>query len=176
MADGVTLPVRTLTSEAFAPYGRVLGRPERSHDAEGPGWQWWAETVVLDGDGRPWGVGYLDLEPTEPRFDWAERHMRSLESIVPISGTCLVYVAPPEHRDDPGRLPGFERFEVFRVRPGSGVVMDRAVWHGAPLAEGAPARAIVLLLEGTGREDVTVVRFEDEPVEIDGSLSDQQED
>jgi hypothetical protein len=25
----------------------------------------------------------------------------------------------------------------------------------------------VLILEGTGREDVTVARFEDEPVEID---------
>ena len=172
----VRLPVRELSGEAFRPYGRVIERPGRDRDASGPGWAWWAETVVLDGDGRPWGVGYLDLEPTEPRFDWAERHMRSLESIVPISGTCLVYVAPPEHPDEPDRLPGFERFEVFRVRPGSGVVMDRAVWHGAPLAEGAPAHAIVLLLEGTGRADVTVVRFEDEPVEIDGSQSDQQED
>jgi hypothetical protein len=50
------------------------------------------------------------------------------------------------------------------------------VWHGAPLAEGGRARAIVLLLEGTGHEDVTVVRFEDEPVGIDGPRNDQQED
>ena len=66
----------------------------------------------------------------------------------------------------------FDRFEVFRVGPGSGVVMDPAVWHGAPLADGGPARAIVLILEGTGREDVTVVRFEDDPVRIDGSTTD----
>ncbi|MFL5232075.1 MAG: hypothetical protein ACJ8DM_04025, partial [Microvirga sp.] len=57
-------------------------------------------------------------------------------------------------------------FRVFRVPPGTGVVMDRGVWHGAPLADGAPAKAIVLLLEGTGTEDVTVVRFEDGPVTI----------
>jgi ureidoglycolate lyase len=172
----VRLPVRELSAEAFRPYGRVIDRPGRDHDASGPGWAWWAETVVLEGDGRPWGVGYLDLEPAEPRFDWAERHMRSLESIVPISGTCLVYVAPPEHPDEPDRLPEAERFEVFRVRPGSGVVMGPAVWHGAPLAEGAPARAIVLLLEGTGRLDVTVARFEDEPIEIDNSPNGSQED
>jgi ureidoglycolate lyase len=164
----VRVPVRELTADAFRPYGRLIERPVRDHDASGPGWAWWAETVVLEGDGRPWGVGYLDLEPAEPRFDWAERHMRSLESIVPISGTCLVYVAPPDHREEPERLPDLERFEVFRVPPGSGVVMDQAVWHGAPLAEGGPARAIVLLLAGTGSEDVTVVRFEDSPVEIDG--------
>jgi hypothetical protein len=34
------------------------------------------------------------------------------------------------------------------------------------LADGGPARAIVFLLEGTGREDVTLVRFEETPVEI----------
>jgi ureidoglycolate lyase len=163
----VRLPVRELTGDAFRPYGRVVERPSRERDADGPGWSWWAETVVLEGDGRPWGVGYLDLEPSTRSFDWAERHLRTLEAIVPVEGGCLVYVAPPDHLDDPARLPPFERFEVFRVPPGAGVVMDRGVWHGAPLADGGPAKAIVLILEGTGREDVTVVRFEEEPVEIE---------
>jgi ureidoglycolate hydrolase len=161
------LPVRNLTAEAFEPFGRVIERPRRRRDAAGPAWSWWAETLVLEGDGRAWGVGYLDLEPAELRFDWAERHLRTLETIVPLGGSCLVYVAPPDHPEDPGRLPAFERFQVFRVPPGTGVVMDAAVWHGAPLADVAPTRAIVLILEGTGREDVTVVRFEDRPVEID---------
>ena len=163
----VRLPIRDLSADAFRPYGRVIDRPDRERDAAGPGWDWWAETVMLEGDGRPWGVGYLDLEPSDPRFDWAERHMRSLETIVPISGSCLVYVAPPEHPEEPDRLPDFDRFEVFRVPPGTGVVMDAGVWHGAPLADGGPARAIVLILEWTGRDDVTVVRFEEDPVEID---------
>ena len=163
----ITLPVRELSAEAFEPYGRVLERPGRSEDAAGPGWTWWAETQVLESDGRRWGIGYLDLRPAERRFDWAERHMRTQETILPLGGTCLVYVAPPEHLDEPERIPPFERFEVFRVPPGSGVVMDPGVWHGAPLAADGPARAIVLILEGTGREDVTVVRFEGSPVLID---------
>jgi ureidoglycolate hydrolase len=162
-----TLPIRALTSEAFEPFGRVLERPGRPEDAAGPGWSWWAETQLLESDGRRWGIGYLDLQPSEPRFDWAERHLRTLETIVPIAGSCLVYVGPPEHLDEPERLPALERFQVFRVPPGSGVVMDRGVWHGAPLADEGPARAIVLILEGTGREDVTLVRFEDAPVRID---------
>jgi ureidoglycolate lyase len=172
----VRLPVRELTAEAFRPYGRVIEGPTRDPDASGPGWTWWAETVLLEGDGRPWSVGYLDLAPTAPRFDWAERHMRTAESIVPISGSCLVYVAPADHTDEPSRLPALDRFEVFRVEPGSGVVMDPAVWHGAPLAEGGPARAIVLILDGTGREDVTIVRFEDDPVRIDDSSTATEED
>ena len=162
------LPVLELTDDSFAPFGTVVRTPRRAHDAEGPGWRWWAETVVLADDGRPWSVGYLDLEPSPPpRFDWAERHLRSQEAIVPVSGGCLVYVAPPDHPEEPARLPPFEAFRVFRVPAGSGVVMHPAVWHGAPLAEGGPAKAIVLLLEGTGRDDVTLVRFDDTPMLIE---------
>jgi ureidoglycolate hydrolase len=169
MAESTVLPVLDLTKEDFTPYGRVIRPPDRTRDAEGEGWRWWADTVLLTGDGRPWGVGYLDLEPAPPaRFDWAERHMASPEAIVPIAGGCLVYVGPAEHPDQPARLPALEDFRVFRVPPGWGVVMDRAVWHGAPLVEDGPAKAIVLLLEGTGRDDVTVVRFEDAPVLIEG--------
>jgi ureidoglycolate hydrolase len=163
----MSLPIRTLTDAAFEPFGRVIQQPTRDPDAIGPGWSWWADTQLLEGDGRSWGVGYLDLEPAEPRFDWAERHMRTLEAIVPLGGSCLVYVAPPDHVEEPDRLPPFDRFQVFRVPPGSGVVMDRGVWHGAPLADGGPTKAMVLILEGTGREDVTMVRFEETPVEIE---------
>jgi ureidoglycolate hydrolase len=73
-----TLPVDDLTDEAFAPFGTVVRTPSRPHDAAGPGWRWWAETVELQDDGRRWCLGYLDLEPSPPpRFDWAERHLRS---------------------------------------------------------------------------------------------------
>ena len=161
----IRLPVERLTAEAFAPYGRVVELPFRPQDASGPGWRWWAETAYLAGDGRPWGIGYLDLEPAGRRFDWAERHLRTQEAVFATSADLLVYVAPAEHPEDPGRLPALDRFRVFRVPPGAGVVMDRAVWHGAPLAD-EPTRALVLILEGTGRHDVTMVRFPEGPVEI----------
>jgi ureidoglycolate lyase len=162
------LLVQELTSDAFTAYGSVIQTPTSPQDADGPGWRWWAEIRQLESDDRRWTVGYLDLEPVPlARFDWAERHMRTQEAIVPVSGSCLVYVAPAEHPDEPDRLPPFEDFRVFRLPPGTGVVMDRAVWHGAPLADGGAAKAIVLLLEGTGRDDVTIVRFPDAPVLIE---------
>jgi ureidoglycolate lyase len=163
----MTLKVRELSAEAFAPYGRVIEVPARPTDASGPGWSWWAETVLLAGDGRPWGVGYLDLEPTELRFDWAERHRRTLEAVFPTSRDVLVYVGPPDHPDEPERIPPLETFRVFRVPPGAGVIMDRGVWHGAPLAPDGPTRALVFILEGTGRHDVALVRFPETPVGIE---------
>jgi ureidoglycolate lyase len=154
------LDAQPLTPDTFAPYGRVIARPEREHDAAGPGWRWWAETVLLAGDGRPFGVGYLDLQPGDRRFDWAERHMRTQEAIIATSSELLVYVAPADHLEEPGRLPAMERFTAFRLPPGEGIVMDRAVWHGAPLAVDQPSSAIVLILEGTGRTDVAWARFD----------------
>ena len=162
----VRLSAEHLAEAEFARFGRVIARPDRNADASGPGWRWWGETLALPADDRRYCVGLLDLAPAEPRFDWAERHMRSVEAIVPVGGDCLVYVGPPDALDEPGALPPLDAFRVFRVPQGRGVVLDKGVWHGAPLAAGAPLHALVLLLEGTGRADTTVVRFEHNPVSI----------
>jgi ureidoglycolate hydrolase len=153
------LEARRLDPDAFAGYGTVVRQPEREHDAEGPGWRWWAETASLAATGSAYGIGFLDLRPAPLRFDWAERHLRSPEMIVALAGSCLVYVsaAAPE-RDEPGT------FEVFRLDPGQGVILSPGVWHGAPLAVDGPAAAMVLLREGTGVEDTAIVRFRDVPV------------
>lgn len=155
------LAAGSLDSEAFRRYGTVLRQPARPHDAEGPGWRWWAETARLAATGGAYGIGFLDLQPAPLRFDWAERHERSPEMIVALAGDCLVYVsaAAPE-RDAPGT------FEVFRLGGGQGVILSPGVWHGAPLAVDRPAAAMVLLREGTGVEDTAIVRFDAVPIAI----------
>lgn len=162
----MNLTVQELTAAAFAPFGRVVAQPDRGSDATGPGWQWWAETTLLPGDARPYAFGYLRLQPDSRRVDWAERHMQSPEVVIPLGGDCLVYVGPPDHPEEPTRLPALERFQVFRVRSGQGVVLRPGVWHGAPLAVDAPLAAMVLLLQGTGQADTHVAHFADTPLEI----------
>ena len=159
------LPIQDLTSDAFARFGEVIEQPPRAADASGPGWQWWGETALLAADSRPYGIGYLDLQPATLRFDWAERHMRSAELLIP-AGDCLVYVGPPDHPEQPGLMPPLDRFQVFRVRQGQGVLLHPGVWHGAPLAIDRPLSVAVLLLAGTGARDTSVVRFESTPVFI----------
>jgi ureidoglycolate hydrolase len=161
------LRAEPLSADAFAPFGGTIDLPGRAEDSAGPSWRWWAETVLLPTDGRSFGVGYLDLRPGARAFDWAERHMRTTETIVPLGGDCLVYAGPAEDLQDPMRLPPRDRFRVFRVRAGQGVVMHPGVWHGAPLAIEEPVTAAVLILEGTGGHDVALVRFEDDPIGID---------
>ena len=148
-----------LTREAFEPFGRVIARPHAAPDATGPGWSWWAEAAVVPAGGRDHALGYLDLVPGELQFDWAERHARTTETILPLGGACVVYVAPAAEAP--------AGFRAFRVAAGTGVVLDPGVWHGAPFAVDAPLAVAVLLARGTGVGDTVVVRFPDNPLRIE---------
>lgn len=161
------LKIEELTVESFAPFGEVIVQPARAYDAQGPGWMWWGENHTLAGGDRKYAIGYLDLAPAELTFNWAERHMRSDELLIPMGGDCLVYVGPPDHPDEPDRLPSLERFRVFRLHKGQGVLLRKGVWHGAPMALDLPLNVTVLLLKDTGKIDGHVVRFEDTPVQIE---------
>jgi len=161
------LKIEDLTVEAFAPFGEVITQPARAHDAQGPGWMWWGENHTMVGGDRNYAIGYLDLTPAELSFNWAERHMQSDELLIPMGGDCLVYVGPPDYPKEPTRLPDLERFRVFRLREGQGVLLGRGVWHGAPMALDKHLNVAVLLLKDTGNVDGHVVRFEDTPIRIE---------
>ena len=160
------LPIQDATAETFAPFGDVIEQPARAQDASGPGWQWWGELVKMEGGDRPYAIGYLDLKPASLRFDWAERHMHSDELIAPLGGDCLVYAAPADFPEEPGRLTSLDRFQVFRVRKGQAVLLRKGVWHGAPLAAEEPLNVLVILLHNTSVQDGYVCRFEETPIEI----------
>ena len=161
------LKIEDLTVQAFAPFGEVIMQPTHGQDAAGPGWRWWGENHILAGGDRNYAIGYLDLQPAELVFDCAERHMHSDELLIPMGGDCLIYVGPPDDPEEPDRLPPLERFRVFRLRSGHGVLLGKGVWHGAPLALDKPLNVAVLLLKDTGKVDGHVVRFEETPVQIE---------
>ncbi len=165
-STATTLSVEELQAGAFAPFGHVIEQPSTPQEGGGSGWGWWGERALMACDGRPYGIGYLALEPQPLRFDWAERHMQSPELLVPTQADCLIYVAPPEHLEQPDRLPPLSDFRVFRVRAGQAVLLHPGTWHGVPLALDRPLNVVVLLLQGTGASDLTLVRFADTPVEI----------
>lgn len=161
----MNIPLQELTPEAFAPFGEVIQMPARSQDADGAGWKWWGDLALLPADGV-YAVGYLDLKPNPLAFDWAERHMQTVEMLIPSGGDCVVYVGPADYPETPERLPELERFRAFRLSEGQAILLDKGVWHGAPLAIEKTLKVIVLLLEHTGSRDGYVVRFPEQPVQI----------
>ena len=160
------LKVQELSKEAFAPFGDVIQKPERPKDAGGPGWKWWGDNAFLESEDRPYQVGYLDLAPGELKVDWAERHMRTAELIIPTGGDCLVYVGPPDHFAEPERMPAPDRFQVFRVPQNQAVLLKKGTWHCVPLAIARPLNVVILLRKGSGDDELYMQRFPEEPVRI----------
>lgn len=157
-----TLTLEPLNEATFSPFGKVLSKPAAGAQAKGAGWQWWGEIAALPNDERRWTFGYLALESAPMTIDWAERHLRSPEVVFASDSDVAVYVAPSGTDE-----PSLAALRVFEVPAGSGVVLAPGVWHGAPFALDGSTSAFVLLLEGTGRDDVTVVRFADTPVSVE---------
>ncbi len=157
----MSLSVRELTPEAFMPYGTVIEQPSTDAEASGDGWQWWSKAAQVPESDQPYAVGFLALKPATLAFDWAEYHQQSKETIIPLGKECLVYVGRPADE------PGWEGFEVFRVRQGQGVILDEGVWHGAPLATHHALSALVLLRQGTGAHDTFKADHPGGPIEIE---------
>lgn len=155
------MQIRELTPQAFEPYGRVIQQPAADADASGEGWQWWGEAAQVPPSDQPYAVGFLALEPASLAFDWAEYHLQSKETIVPLGDECLLYVGAP------GKEPDWARFDVFRIRRGQGVILDEGVWHGAPMATAGPLSALVLLRQGTGDRDTYKATYSGGPIEIE---------
>jgi ureidoglycolate lyase len=154
------LRVSPLTPEAFAPYGRLIRMPSSPATASGPGWDWWGEVEPLEAGDRPYTLGFLSLRPAGMSFNWAERHMRSRELIVPMGGKCLIYVAVPSRPVDADR-PSPDGFSVFGLGPGEAVLLEKGIWHGAPLAVDRPLSVLIALLECTGAEDTQAVGLQE---------------
>lgn len=160
----MNLQIESVSQLNFTDFGRLVQRPARATDASGPGWQWWGDLEALAASDRAYALGMLNLSSSALTVDWAERHMQTEELIAPLTGNCLVYVAPADHPNEPDRLADFDRFRVFRVVPGQVVILNPGVWHGAPLAETAPAQALVILRQGTAVQDMHIARFPDAPL------------
>ncbi|WP_288336215.1 ureidoglycolate lyase [uncultured Gordonia sp.] len=141
------LPIRTLTEEAFAPFGVVL-------------------SAVPDGAPPPAGERVLDLSRGRPRFYVMElkdrpaqfssitRHRGVTQSLAAVGGSpWLLAVAPPGDVDDPDARPTHDQIAVFRVPGDVAVLMYRGTWHAGPFFSGECMSFFNLELDDTNVVD-----------------------
>lgn len=101
-------PIRVLTPEAFAPYGRVLELPPDAPDGF---------HVLLDQPDAP-GWAFAITQVTRRYIDVLGAHPNTKETFEPFQGVALIAVARPDQPDT---------FEVFLLdRP---VCVNEDVWH-----------------------------------------------
>ncbi len=146
----LTLEIKPLTREAFAPFGEVVeasdaaqhftinaGNTERYHDLA---------NIEPGPDGRVIVSIFRGQARTLPFIvNMMERHPLASQAFIPMSGKpYLVVVAPA------GEPPRAEQLKVFLARGDQGVNYAPGVWHHPLLALDAVCDFIVIDRRGPG--------------------------
>jgi ureidoglycolate lyase len=133
----ISLTVRPMTREAFAPYGELINEPGN---------------VALDLDGGNASVVAQTVEARPMKFDFIGRHQRSEQFFAPLGGTkSILAVAPP--CENGSAVPDADRMAAFLVDGDSAFKLHRGTWHVSAFPVNDSATFLVLDRENTLEED-----------------------
>ena len=154
MREVVVRPVRI--DEADTEPWRLVAQPKRQSDVRNAVLDYWASVAVMRIEGEV-DVGIMRVRQRQPSFDTMERHLRTPELIVALDSEILLPVSVDEASGD---RPDVDRLRVVRVDQGSGVVMERGVWHAIPFATKSTADCLVIFRRNTAIDDLEVMRLQ----------------
>ena len=84
------LKVQPLNTEAFAPFGDAVTKPDSAPTAHLDFLDFWSDVARLADAGGAYGIGMITLEPRPLTQRCAERHMHTAECLLPVGGDMLV--------------------------------------------------------------------------------------
>jgi ureidoglycolate lyase len=140
------LTVEKLTSESFAPFGWMLGKPYPSDPSmpaySHPGSDFWQEHVFEPGGGGETEVVWVNYRDTSLVIRKLEAHWLTQQAIIPLTGADVVHVVCPGREDDAAR-PDLDRLKAFLITPGYGICVRPGCWH-ASLVRAGQATCLML--------------------------------
>jgi len=149
--------VEPLDPEAFAPFGKVLGKPQAGAPAaereDLTAWLGISDLLGMEGESTVWG--YLSCHRHTLPLDQLERHCRTPEAFIPLEGSSVIVVLPPSDPNDPTASPDESAMRAFLLDGSAGVFFRAGVWHWAPFAITENATFLLLLCEDVG-DDIDI--------------------
>ncbi|MCJ2013567.1 ureidoglycolate lyase [Methylobacterium sp. J-076] len=143
------LTARSLTADAFAPFGTVIdkaaaaprpmnaGMARRFHDLA---------RILVSGEEAHAVVGLVEAQPyaLPLTFRLVERHPLGSQAFIPLTGAPFLVVACPDEGGRPGRP------QAFLTAPWQGVCYAPGTWHGVLTPFGQPQDFAVVDRGGAG--------------------------
>jgi ureidoglycolate hydrolase len=145
MDETVRVKLQPLDSDAFRPYGQVLGLK--------------SPVFPEVDEGRPVMImARLKRAAEGSRLHQLAIHFSYNQTFIPLKGTMALVVAPPPRNRDASADKyelDYDKLAAFVLEPGDAVNIDRGTWHTA-----VPLGAECLILSGTrkGAEQQPAVR------------------
>lgn len=145
----MAIKVEHLSSEGFAPFGKILGTSDfpDAPESEDFGWRDMSTGLKLAEQNC---TGLLNCKYREMTISQMECHLKTPEVMVLLDGDSVLCVAPSHVK-----APDEQRVKAFYVKQGTALMMDIGVWHCIPfsIAESG-AKYLILFRDGTGADDL----------------------
>lgn len=151
---------KKLTAESFSRFGKVVDIPQSPPIVETETIKYWGTIATFEVEGET-EVGICAIKKDSNTIDSMERHVQTPELITPIEGDFVLPVAPSRNLEDPGDCPDAENVKAFYVTEKQAVLMDRGVWHWAPIPVGEEASFFVIFRKETTKTDHQIKGFRD---------------
>lgn len=142
-----------LTGEAFAPFGRLIGRPRTEPHQESAAYAYWDKIIPLDLSGCPAELGFLEARHRPFAVSRLERHRKATQTFIPFSTAASVLVVAPGNPDDDHDRPRPEAMRAFLLDGTTGYHLFRGVWHLSPFPIGPVARFVMVVRRDTIVDD-----------------------
>ena len=97
------------------------------------------------------------------RFSQMERHLKSQEIMIPLTGTVLIPFRTFDNLDPSGK-PFSDNIEVFEVDKQHGVILNSGIWHWTPMPLEDETSIVVIFETGTETNDLYIQNFPNEDI------------
>ncbi len=152
-----TLKVQEISSEKASPYGTLVDTKTKDPAFAGDEFSFWNE-LAIDETRGPISVGMVEARPHELTATTFERHTGTGELLAPLEGDVILVLGEPTA----GLAPDIEKFEAFRLRSGSAMLLKSGTWHYAPMTEGKAVKVLVVFQKGTPDNDLEMHHVDEE--------------
>lgn len=151
--------IQKLSKEAFAKYGTAIEIPSENAEMITEQSNFWPRLGIMKTMSE-FQVGISTLFKRPYRFDRMERHLKTMELMIPLNGTILIPFTPYKGFDL-DETPNPEEVEIFEINPCQAVILKRGVWHWSPMPTSNKVSEIVIFDKETEKKDLIVKYFPD---------------
>jgi ureidoglycolate hydrolase len=161
----LTVKAKKLTASSFAKFGKVADAHTVPPLVETENLKFWTTIATYTVDGET-EIALCHVKKSVDFVGLLERHVKTPEILVPIKGDFLLPVAPAGNLEDITEIPEASGVEAFLVRSNQAVVMEKGVWHTAPIPIGKETSFFVIFKKETTKQDAVFKKLRNDETVI----------
>ncbi len=149
----LSVKVKKLTASSFAKFGKIADAKIKPPLVDAENLKFWTTIATYTVDGET-EIALCQVKKSVDSVGMLERHVKTPEILVPIEGDFILPVAPAGNLQDSAETPEASDVEAFLVHSDQAVVMEKGVWHTAPIPIGKETSFFVIFRKETTKQDV----------------------